>query len=356
MSRMMVMAGGTGGHVMPALAVARCLRERGVEVRWMGSVDGLEGRLVPADGFALDSIRIRGLRRSGLVRKLIMPFMLAMACFQALLILLRRRPDVLLGMGGFVSGPGGLMAGILGKPLVLHEQNAVAGMTNRWLSRIARRVLSGFPETEDLARSEWVGNPVRHDIVRLADPRERLHNRQGPLRILVVGGSQGARVFNEELPKLLPSRFSDQVIVHHQCGRGNAGEVEQAYQSSGIKAEVNEFIDDMAAAYDWSDIVICRAGAMTVAEICAAGAVAVFVPYPYAVSDHQSRNAQYLAENDAALSIPQTDFASGDWLDRLQEFAQNRASLTEMACRARALAKPDAAERVADICQELSRA
>ncbi len=356
MSRMMVMAGGTGGHVMPALAVARCLRERGVEVRWMGSTRGLESRLVAAEGFDLDAIHILGLRHSGLGRKLVMPFLLLVACSQALWILLRRKPDVLLGMGGFVSGPGGLVAGLLSKPLILHEQNAVAGLTNRWLARVASRVLTGFPATEGLATGTWVGNPVRSDIAAIDRPRQRLAGRSGPFRILVVGGSQGARAFNRYLPDLLARRSRTPMLVRHQAGHGESANVRAAYGDAGIPAEVSEFIEDMSAAYAWSDAVICRAGAMTVAEICAAGGVAFFVPYPHAVNDHQARNAEYLTGAGAAITIRQEEFLAGDWLDDLDELASDRRRLVEMAEKARSLAKADAAARVADICGEMVHA
>ena len=356
MTRMMVMAGGTGGHVMPALAVARCLRERGVEVRWMGSAGGFESRLVPAEGFDLDAIHILGLRHSSLGRKLIMPFLLLGACSRALWILLRRKPDVLLGMGGFVSGPGGLVAGLLRKPLVLHEQNAVAGLTNRWLARVANRVLTGFPVTEGLAGGTWVGNPVRADIVAIEAPSRRLAGRTGPFRILVVGGSQGARAFNDHLPGLLARRAGTPVRVRHQAGSGDAARVRAAYGDAGIPAEVTGFIDDMAAAYRWSDVVICRAGAMTVAEICAAGGVALFVPYPHAVNDHQARNADYLTAAGAAFTIREDEFLAGGWLDRLDGLVADRQLLVAMAESARALARTDAAERVADICGELAHA
>ncbi len=356
MTRMMIMAGGTGGHVMPALAVARQLRERGAEVRWMGNADGLESTLATADGFELDAIHIRGLRQSGLARKLAMPWMLAQACARSLRIFRERKPEVLLGMGGFVSGPGGLVAGILRKPLVLHEQNAVAGLTNRWLARLATRVLTGFPDTEGLSMGQWVGNPVRRDIADLPAPRERLAERDGFLRLLVVGGSQGARVFNEELPGLLATRFTGRIEVLHQCGRNNAEPVISAYADRGIDARVQDFIEDMAAAYAWCDVVVCRAGAMTVAEVCAAGAVAIFVPYPFAVNDHQARNADYLARQDAAFSVPQPAFIDGDWLGRLDVLARDRGKLLEMAEKSRALAKPDAAKTVADICEALAHA
>ncbi len=356
MSRMMVMAGGTGGHVMPALAVAQKMRERGVEIRWMGNADGLEAKLVPAAGFELDFVNIKGLRQSGLKRKLIMPFMLIQACLQALKIILRWRPDVMLGMGGFVSGPGGIIAGLLGKPLVLHEQNAVAGLTNRWLSRLSATVLSGFPLARGIDRVKWVGNPVREEITRIEAPELRLEGRTGATRILVIGGSQGAQVFNNSLPKLLvDSRFCS-IEVWHQSGRGNLDSVLNAYQSCGLNARVDEFVDDMAAAYDWSDLVICRAGAMTVSEVCAAGTVALFVPYPYAVNQHQARNAEYLVASDAALVCAQSEFVAGSWITQVAELLNDRAALVEMAGKSRDLARPDAAEQVADECEALMNA
>ena len=356
MSRLMVMAGGTGGHVMPALAVARKLRDRGVEISWMGNADGLEASLVPAAGFNLEFIRIKGLRKSGWRRKMVMPYMLLHACVQAFNIIRRQQPDVLLGMGGFVSGPGGLVAGLLGKPLILHEQNAVAGLTNRWLSHIARRVLCGFPKAIGIRNITWIGNPVRDEIAAISVPEIRLKNRSGPLRILVVGGSQGAMVFNQELPRLLSDHGLPQLEVRHQCGEADYDSVFKAYQLSGLAAEVSAFIDDMAAAYSWSDIVICRAGAMTVSEVCAAGAVALFVPYPYAVNDHQKHNADYLKSAGASLVCDQSQFVSGNWITRLVELDESRELLIDMANKARALARPNAVNELADICEEFVHA
>lgn len=351
----MIMAGGTGGHVMPALAVAKKLRQRGVEIRWIGNHSSLEARVVPVAGFALDCINIKGLRQSGFKRKVAMPFMLAQACFQALGIMRRWPPDALLGMGGFVSAPGGLVAGLLGKPLVLHEQNAVAGMTNRWLSTMAQRVLCGFPSTDGIDNIEWVGNPVEADIAALEAPNCRLNGRCGGLRILITGGSQGAQVFNQALPKLL-AEAGLPLAIWHQCGNDQQHNVRADYVQHGLEARVDNFIDDMAVAYGWSDVVICRAGAMTVAEVCAAGVPALFVPYPFAVSDHQTRNAEYLAAGGAAMICQQQQLASGQWLDALRVFSSNRNALVAMAEKARALAKPDAAERVADICEALIHA
>lgn len=351
MSRLMVMAGGTGGHVMPALAVASKLRERGVEISWMGNAEGLEARLVPAAGFDLEFIQIKGLRKSGWRRKLVMPYMLLHACIQAIGIIRRQKPDALLGMGGFVSGPGGLVAGLLGKPLVLHEQNAVAGLTNRWLSRIASQVLSGFPHATGIKKVRWVGNPVREEIAQIVNPQERLAGRNSPLRILVVGGSQGARVFNQELPKILTDPRLPELKVWHQCGENDYEAVYAAYQQNEIPALVDSFIKDMAAAYSWSDIVICRAGAMTVAEISAAGVVAIFVPYPYAVNDHQAHNAAYLVSAGAAFACDQAQFVNGEWVEQIVKLSAKREDLIQMANKARALGRPNAANDVADICE-----
>ena len=351
MSRLMVMAGGTGGHVMPALAVAEKLRDHGVEISWMGNAEGLEAKLVPAAGFPLEYIKIKGLRKSGWRRKFAMPFMLVHACIQALGIIRRRQPDVLLGMGGFVSGPGGLMAGLLGKPLLLHEQNAVAGMTNRWLAHFARRIFSGFPEAKGINKVTWVGNPIREEITAISDPELRMKNREGPLRILVIGGSQGARVFNQELPRLLSDERFPRIEVWHQSGEAELESVRSAYQQREISARVDAFIVGMAEAYRWSDAVICRAGAMTVSEVCAAGAVALFIPYPYAVNDHQTYNAQYLSGAGASMVCEQSQFVQGKWIPQLIELGASRDRLIEMAIKARQLARPDAAAELAEICE-----
>ena len=359
MTRVLVMAGGTGGHVMPALAVAERLREHGVEVLWIGA-GGVEAELVPKAGFELMRIRIKGARQSGLKRLLAMPFMLAWAMAQMARIIRRRQPDVALGMGGFVSGPGGLVAGLLRRPLVLHEQNTIAGLTNRSLARLrfATRVLSGFPAISGIDDFTWVGNPVRRDIIALPPPEARLAGRVGALRLLVVGGSRGAAVFNHHLPELL-ARAEVAVEVRHQCGRSNREATEARYRDAGraeVSAEVAEFIDDMAAAYSWCDLVICRAGASTVSEVCAAGVAAIFVPYPHAVSDHQAANAAYLHAQSAAKLVRQDDFVRGEWLNGLREFDRDRARLLTMAQAARQLAKPSAASAVAEICMEAANA
>lgn len=360
MSRILVMAGGTGGHVMPALAVAECLRAHGVEVLWMGTADGIEAKLAPRAGFELRLIHIKGLRKSGALRALVMPFMLAWAMLQALWIMLWHWPDGVLGMGGFVSGPGGLVAGLLRRPLVVHEQNAVAGLTNRHLARFAGCVLSGFPTARGIAEVTWVGNPVRREIADLPPPQQRLGGRSGPLRLLVVGGSLGARVFNEHLPELLGRAYDAAPDaapeVWHQCGPAGAGAIGERYLAAGIGCEVNGFIDDMAKAYAWCDLVICRAGAMTVAEVCAAGVAAILVPYPHAVSDHQTVNAAYLHSHDAARLVSQQEFMLGNWLSWLGEFQRERAGLVAIANAARQLARPDAALGVAQVCMEAAHA
>ena len=362
MNRIMVMAGGTGGHVMPALAVAEALRECGVEVLWMGTADGLEAKLAPRAGFEFKIIHIKGLRKSGVGRVAAMPFLLAWAMLQALWVVLRRRPKAILGMGGFVSGPGGLVAGLLGMPLVVHEQNAVAGLTNRYLARFARRVLSGFPEVRRLEKFAekvtWVGNPVRREIINLPPPGTRLAGRSGPLRLLVVGGSLGASVFNEHLPALLGRKGLPGPVpeVWHQCGRAAAGDIGTRYIEAGIGCEVNGFIEDMAGAFAWCDLVICRAGAMSVAEVCAAGVAAILVPYPHAVNDHQTANAAYLHSRAAARLVPQQDFIRGHWLETLGHWQRRRTELVEMAEAARRLARPEAALAVAQACMEAADA
>ena len=361
MKTLLVMAGGTGGHVIPALAVAKDLRARGVKIIWMGTRSGIEHELVPAAGIDLRLVQVSGIRGSGLLRKLTAPFVLLLAALQALNIIITSKANAVLGMGGFVSGPGGVVARLLSKPLVLHEQNAIAGTTNRLLAPWATRVLTGFAGVPDLRKQEHIGNPVKTDIVALADPAIRLADHNLRLNILIVGGSQGAMVFNQKLPRLLAKLESEladeiQLTVHHQCGKGNATEVKQYYAEVSQTAKVSEFIDDMAAAYAWSDIVICRAGAMTVAEIAAAGTVALFVPFPYAIDDHQFYNAKAMVDAGAAFCERQEVFLSGKWTRKIKGLVENRDRLIQMAQKARQFAKPDATERVADICLEVMNA
>jgi len=352
MTRVLIMAGGTGGHVMPALAVAEALRAAGAQVSWLGTAAGVEAELAPRAGISIDFIRIKGLRGSGIKRAAAMPFMLTVALAQAAAALRRRRPHAALGMGGFASGPGGLAAALLRRPLVIHEQNRVAGLTNRHLARFARRRLAGFPDARGMPGAEWVGNPVRATIAELPAPEARFAGRDGqPLRVLIIGGSRGAAVFNRHLPGLL-ARAAPAPEIRHQCGPGNADAVAARYREAGLTAQVTDFIDDMAAAYSWCDVLVGRAGAMTVAEVCAAGVASLLVPYPFAVSDHQTANADWLAGQGAGRRIAQDAFITGAWLGELDGWRRDRAALLAMATAARQLARPDAAATVARICLE----
>lgn len=356
MSTLLIMAGGTGGHVFPALTVAENLRSRGVNIVWLGTKSGIEARSVPAAGFDIEWISIRGLRGKGLWGLLRMPFLLLTAMLQTTGVILRRRPAALLGMGGFVAGPGGLVAWLLRRPLLIHEANAIAGLTNRVLARLGSRVMSGFPDVFPKGvGADYVGNPVRREIAQLPDPTSRFESHHGQLRLLVVGGSQGAKVFNELLPEVVAG-LQPVPGVWHQAGAGNAKSVHAAYQRLGLAVRVDEFIEDMAQAYGWADVVVCRAGAMSVAEVSAAGVATIFVPFPHAVSDHQTVNARYLANKDAAILIPQQDLTAERLIETMRRLDRERTEIVDMAGRARLLAKPDAAVRVADICMEVLRA
>lgn len=348
---LLVMAGGTGGHVMPGLAVAQVMRERAWNVVWLGHPQGMEATLVPRHGITLEPVKIGGLRGKGLLNALAMPLRLARACWQSLSALRRIRPAVVLGMGGYVAFPGGLMAALVGYPLVVHEQNSVAGLTNRLLARWADRVLEAFPGT--LAGAVCTGNPVRADLVCADSPRARYLARSGPLRLLVVGGSLGAQALNQIVPQALAQIDSDQrPQVIHQAGRAHAEALAVRYRELGVVAQVPSFIDDMAAALAEADLVICRAGAMTVAELAAVGVASVLVPFPHAVDDHQTGNARFLSEQGAATLIAQVDLTA----ERLASLiaGANRETLAEQAERARSLARPRAAHEVADICEALA--
>lgn len=358
MTSVLIMAGGTGGHVYPGLAVARVLHHRGVDVVWMGTRHGLEARLVPAEGFHMEWINIHGLRGKGFIDWFALPFRMLIAMTQALIVFLRRRPSVVLSMGGFVAGPGGLVAWLLRKPLVIHEANAIPGFTNRWLAWVATQVLCGFPGTfSNRSNVSHVGNPVRHDIVSLAPPAERLRDRQGPLRLLMLGGSQGARSLNRVVAEAwrgLPSEHRPE--LWHQTGNRWLQEVQAAYGDDANAVRIDAFIDDMAKAYEWADIVLCRAGAMTLAELAAAGIGSILVPFPYATDDHQTANATYLAERDAAVVIAESDCTPFRLQQIITELNQNRESLVNMAEKARASSMPEADVAVARVCEELAHA
>ena len=353
----MIMAGGTGGHVYPALAVAAALQPAGVVVTWLGTRRGLEARVVPEAGIALEYISIAGLRGKGLATLVSAPFRLSRAVVQSLSVMRRRRPDVVLGMGGFVAGPGGLAARLLGKPLLIHEQNAVPGLTNRLLSRLAGHVMEAFPGSfAPAVRAQHTGNPVRRTVQELPPPAQRLGHRQGALHLLVLGGSQGAEALNGTVPTALAAiAATTPVEVWHQAGPGHLEPTQARYTGNGVQGRVAAYIEDMAEAYAWADLVICRAGAMTIAELAAAGLAAVLVPFPHAVDDHQTHNARYLADAGAAILVPQADLSADRLAGLLRELAGSRDRLLTMAQAARSLAKPDAAERVAANCLEAMR-
>jgi UDP-N-acetylglucosamine--N-acetylmuramyl-(pentapeptide) pyrophosphoryl-undecaprenol N-acetylglucosamine transferase len=350
----LIMAGGTGGHVYPALAVAQSLQARSRDVVWLGTERGLEARVVPAAGIDIEWISIRGLRRKGMLAQLLAPLQIVWALLQSLAVILRRRPAAVLGMGGFVSGPGGVAAWLTRRPLVIHEQNAAAGMTNRLLARLARVVLQAFPGSfNSSVAAETVGNPVRDDITAVPPPHERYAGRQGRLRVLVLGGSQGALSLNRMVPAALAKLGEDvRPEVRHQCGERTIDIARAAYDENGVEVELVPFIEDMADAYAWADLVICRAGALTIAELCAVGVPALLVPYPAAVDDHQTANAQPMANAGAALVIPDSKLSAEYLADTLRTWLQSRAELAERAARARALACPDALRRITEVCLE----
>lgn len=360
MTRVLILAGGTGGHVFPALTVARLLAAQHVHLSWLGTRRGLEARVVPAAKLPIEMewVTVRGLRRRGLLGWLLAPITVSLAMFQTWRVLRRQKPDVVLAFGGFVAGPGGLVARLTRTPLVVHEQNAIPGLTNRLLAPLANQVLSGFPGAfGELSAARHVGNPVRPEIAALPAPESRYAGRDGRLRLLIVGGSQGAAVFNEVVPATMAALAAEQrPEIWHQCGRRNQGRVEAAYRLGMTPARVTEFIDDMAQAYIWADLVLCRAGAMTIAELAAAGVPAILVPYPHAVDDHQTANAKFLSTRGAAILVAQGEFHPGWLRELLAEIGGNRAPLLTMALAARTCAMPDAAEAVAGVCLEVTHA
>jgi len=359
MSRpVIIAAGGTGGHVIPALAVAAQLQQRDVPVIWLGTQSGLEARLVPAHGIDIHWISVAGLRGKNMLQTVVAPFKLMRSCFQSLQIVRRLKPSAVLGMGGFVSGPVGIAALVLRKPLVLHEQNAVAGMTNRWLSGKASRVFAAWPGAFGKASTaeRVVGNPVNAQIARMAADRHPIElDSQQPLRILVVGGSRGARVLNEIVPAAI-AQLPMAVKVNHQTGTADCDVVRKRYESASLAlSTVTEFIDDMAVAYQSADLIICRSGAMTVTEISALGIPGILVPFPYAVDDHQTRNADQLSQAGAAIVIAQSDFTADSLSHEISQLATDRARLNSMSLAAQSCFVPMAAEAVADALIEVAR-
>ncbi len=346
----LIMAGGTGGHIFPALAVADCLRTQGWQITWLGARNSMEAELVPKHGYDMAWVRFSGLRGKGWLRKLLLPLNLLIALVQSMVVMLSLRPDVVLGMGGYISFPGGVMAALLRKPLLIHEQNSIAGLSNKVLARLAARVMSGFPNV--LPQAEWCGNPVRDSIATLPEPQARYAARSGVLNLLVVGGSLGAQAINECVPQalaLLP--LAVRATVLHQTGKQHFSAVQAAYQQANVMGEVQPFLDDMAQHYAWADIVICRAGALTVAELAAAGVASILIPFPYAVDDHQSGNARFLSEHGAAILLPQAELKPQYLAGLLRDMTREHA--LQMAQAARKLSKPSAAQRVAQVCTEL---
>lgn len=347
-----IMAGGTGGHIMPGLAVADALRDAGWKVVWMGNPDGMEARLVPARKYEMAWVRFGALRGKGILRKLLLPFNLLRGFWQAWQAFGRIRPNVVLGLGGFISFPGGMMAALRGIPLVLHEQNSIAGLANKVLAGVADRVLTGFPEV--LKKGQWIGNPVRPEIAVLPAPSFNYAQRgEERLHVLVLGGSLGAQALNDTVPKalaLLPEEERPEVV--HQSGEKHLEALRGAYAAAGVKGHTVAFIEDMAGAYAWADLVICRAGALTIAELACAGVASILVPFPHAVDDHQTTNARFLASAGAAILLPQHELTP-ERLALIRDL--KRPQLLEMAEKARALAMPDATTAVASTCEEVSR-
>jgi UDP-N-acetylglucosamine--N-acetylmuramyl-(pentapeptide) pyrophosphoryl-undecaprenol N-acetylglucosamine transferase len=354
----LIMAGGTGGHVFPALALARELRARSWQVVWLGTRRGLEARLVPAEQIPVEWLEVGGLRGKGLLVWLAAPLRLARALAQALLVVRRRRPALVVAFGGFVAGPGGLAAWLLRRPLLVHEQNAIAGLTNRCLARLARRVLTAFPGSfPPGVRAQVIGNPVRREIAQLPPPAERLGSRKGALRILVLGGSQGAARLNAIVPFALSRLAASLPLeVRHQSGERWLDPARRNYAEAGVRARLDAFIEDMADAYAWADLVICRAGALTVSELAAAGVGSILVPFPAATDDHQTRNAAFLVREGAAIMISDADLSVDRLARELGALGGGRGKLFAMAERARSLARPRAVEELADACVDLLRA
>ena len=347
-----IMAGGTGGHVYPALAVALMLRSKSKDIVWLGTHHGLEARVVSDVGIDIKKISVRGLRKKGLMALIFAPLRLIWALLQSIAVMIRYQPSLVIGMGGFVSGPGGIAAWLTRKPLFIHEQNAVAGITNRMLAPFAHVVLEAFPNTfNSKYNAKTVGNPVRKDITSLPFPKDRYSARKGRMRLLILGGSQGALTLNIKIPAAVALIDLEQrPIIHHQCGEKTIREARKAYKSYNIEGELSTYIEDMASAYAWADLVICRAGALTVAELCAVGVPAIFIPYPSAVDDHQTKNAKLMTDAGAAITIQENDLTPDLLSNLLLEWLQSRPFLIEKAIKARSLAQLDSLFRITDLC------
>jgi len=350
----LIMAGGTGGHIFPGLAVAESLNRRHVPVRWLGAEGAMECQHVPAAGIKLDTLEISGLRGKGLAGWVRLPLQLIRAVSKAFVLFGKIRPSCALSFGGYAAGPGGLAARLRGIPLLVHEQNRIPGLTNRVLAVLAKCVFQAFPGTwPERLKAITSGNPVRRDLAELPPPEDRMNLRSGKARLLITGGSQGAQALNIVLPQAL-GRLSDLTVpeIRHQAGKGRAAQTAEAYAAVGINAQVEDFIGDMAQAYAWADLVVCRSGALTVSELAAAGVGAVLVPYPHAVDDHQTRNAEFLVAAGAARLLPESECDPQTLSCLLTELLGDRQVLLRMAKSARSTAMPDAADRIAEVCME----
>jgi UDP-N-acetylglucosamine--N-acetylmuramyl-(pentapeptide) pyrophosphoryl-undecaprenol N-acetylglucosamine transferase len=350
MKTILIMAGGTGGHIFPGLAVAEQMRAAGWDVVWMGARGGMEERLVPKHGYRAAWIRAKAARGKGIVQKLLLPANLLYSFWESARHIRKLRPNVVLGLGGYVAFPGGMMASLWNRPLALHEQNAIPGLANKVLAQISDKVMAGFPQA--LKGAEWTGNPVRADIAAIPSPEGRFAGRQGPLKILVVGGSLGAQALNEAMPKAL-ALLDNRPTVVHQSGEKHLDALKKHYKEAGVQGELVAFIDDMARRYAEADLVICRAGAVTIAELSAGGMASLLVPFPHAVDDHQTANARFLAERGAALLLQQRELSPQTLAQMIQGL--DRTRLLDMARKARALGKPDAARIVAERCMSIAR-
>ena len=347
----LIMAGGTGGHIFPGLAVAQALRERGWNVRWLGAPGSMESRIVPAQGFPLETIEFSGVRGKGIMTLAFLPMRLLRAFWQALAVVRRVKPDVVVGLGGYISFPGGMMAVLAGKPLVLHEQNSVAGMANKVLASVSHRIFTAFPNV--FPKGRWVGNPLRQAFTEQPAPEQRFAGRSGPLRLLVVGGSLGAKALNEIVPQALALIPADvRPVVLHQSGAAQIDALRANYAAAGVQAELTPFIDDTARAFAEADVIVCRAGASTVTEIAAVGAAAIYVPFPSAVDDHQTTNARFLVDAGGGWLMQQSALTAQSLAEMLQNM--QRATLLERAGKAKKMQKTDATAEVVAACEELA--
>ncbi|MFL0804418.1 MAG: undecaprenyldiphospho-muramoylpentapeptide beta-N-acetylglucosaminyltransferase [Agarilytica sp.] len=351
----LIMAGGTGGHIFPGLALAKEMLSRGYRVVWLGTESGMESTLVPRENIEIRYIPVKGVRGKGVKSLLMAPWNIVSSILAAARIIRDVKPNVVVGLGGFVAGPGGVASKLKGKALVIHEQNAIAGSTNKLLSKIADRVLTAFPAV--LKRGECIGNPVRQEIEDIVEPRVRIQERDSQVRLLVVGGSRGALAVNELVPAAMALiENPEQLDIWHQAGAGKDSATKALYDAEGIPARVDAFVDDMAEAFAWADVVVCRAGALTVSELAAVGLGAILIPFPYAIDDHQTANANYLASQGAAFLRQQSELTSEKLAELLKSFIFDRTKLVDMACKARALAKPCAVKVFADYCEEVAHA